>query len=126
MAHLARCLVVDEHLSVGKNEFRCRLWYSKGKSPVCVLSQVPGGPAPDVCSGRLANLVISTLAGFRQPLPTFYETSYIDGLTRCFRVVYERIGCIHRPILINPAYQPMSTTEFTCALMVSTGSGDLF
>lgn len=126
MAHLMRCLVVDEHVTVGKHEFRVRVWYSKSKAPVCVLSQVPGGVAPDVCSGRLVNQVVSSFLGYRLPLPTFYETSNIDGLTRCFRVVYAQFGCNQRPILCRPAYQILSVPDFQRSLLVSTGSDEIF
>lgn len=125
MAHLMRCLVVDEHLSVGQHEFRVRVWYARLNKPICVLSQVPGGVAPDVVSGRLANLVLQRILGFREPWPTFYETSMLDGRTRCFRVVYQSFGSAQRPYLGKPAYQPISVPDFQRSLLISTGSDQI-
>ena len=101
-------LVVDEEVTHHKDRFRVLVWRSADpRPPLVLLSQVQGHPPPDWYSSQLANLVLRSFLGYSLPIPTFYELSRWNGLTRAFRVTYDTIGCNLRPILTNPYYTPL-------------------
>lgn len=122
---IVRSLIIDELVTRKQDRFRVRVWCSKSKSPVAVFSQVGECSPPDAASAYLANMVVSGFLGFRMPLPSFYESSVVDGVNRVFRVSYTLIGNPLRPMLTKPSYGPLSAHQFQSCLLQSTGSSEL-
>lgn len=109
---LALFLVVDEVVPADKLQFRVRKWRQAGFPPLVLFSQIPDGVPPEFCSCFLANFTLRNFLGYRLPVPVFFEVNNWGTEPKAFRLRFETIGCIFRPILPNPKYTSLKPSAF--------------
>jgi hypothetical protein len=101
-------LVVDEVVRCKRDRFRMQIWRGLDRPPVVLMIGIPGYPAPDFYTCRLANMAVRNFLHYQLPVPITFHYSIFEGKARAFKVDFSLIGHPLRPLLTEAKYTKVS------------------